>query len=525
MKRTDHARMQRFFLLLTGCLSLIVPARSQDNRFLPLDDPAYEYISRLQRRGLLLELDPTLLPYRRAAVTAALQALDDEDLAPVQRRWVARLNAAFAPVSPDAGEVLFGVETGGGATAANTVRLDVLRPIREDLHVFEHVLFRAYLTRGAFVGQMGMRHDLYYDRDPDGLDAVNRLMARGEESYLGARGRFAALYLGRFGNHWGVYRQAATLVSANPRSYDQLSLRLGGARFSLNSIVGELDSITSDGRYTGTAGDDSVAVGSERRFLSAHRFNWRPSRHFSLAIMESALYSGAGSGFSLKYLNPLLPALFSVDNRPKNDENNGFFGGLFWAHLRRLTLQGQLMIDDFDALNGREPTSFALTGHLTYALSPTVDLGGSLEMVASRTYNTFQPEGRYLYLLRGLATQFSDYVAGSAFADLYLDRWVSGLQLTPQLRYLAQGERDIRQPFPEKDAPVPSILTGTVTHTWRTALEFFYQDDSRWWLRADLGFNHVVNADAVPGRSATRFSGMVELGLRLSLQRALQMGF
>ena len=97
--------------------------------------------------------------------------------------------------------------------------------------------------------------------------------------------------------------------------------------------------------------DDSVRVGNKRRYLAAHRWDWRPSRNFMLSAMESVLYSGSNAGLSLKYLNPLHPFTFVVDNRPKNEENNGFVTGLLWAQFKRLTVHAQMMVDDFKEID------------------------------------------------------------------------------------------------------------------------------------------------------------------------------
>ncbi|GIV62275.1 MAG: hypothetical protein KatS3mg044_1141 [Rhodothermaceae bacterium] len=492
---------------------------AQPNRFLPTGDVAYQYLNRLQRRGLLPSLHPTALPYRQGDVAAALDELDRNTLAPVEAHWVAMLEALLGRAAPGDDEAVAGLDLDAGLDAANTRRLDPLRPLGDAVHAYEHIALRFFLDDGPFVGQLGLRHDLYYDRDPDGLDAVKRLLTRSEESYAGWHTGPASIYLGRLAHHWGLPGETAVVLSDNPRSYDLIAFRLGGQRLSLRSLLGELDSITADGRYTGIAGDDSVRAGSERRYLAAHRFDWRPSENVLLSLMESALYSGAGSGLSLKYLNPLHPFLFVVDNRPKNDENNGLFAGLLWLRLGRVTVHGQLLMDDFDVLNATEPASFALAGSLVYT-ARTFDLGGTLDVIAARTYNTIQPEGRYLYLLRGLATQFSDYVHAALFADLYP---APALTVSPRLHYLAQGERDIRQPFPRNEEQVPTLLDGTVEHTARAAVEVFYQHDPRWWLRVDLGVNVTKNRGAVRGHDETRFAGAVAFGLRLGLRRTFRL--
>ncbi|MFQ5572598.1 MAG: hypothetical protein ACE5G0_23235, partial [Rhodothermales bacterium] len=206
-----------------------------------------------------------------------------------------------------------------------------------------------------------------------------------------------------------------------------------------------------------------------------------------------------------------------------NDENNGFVAGLLWAQFHRLTLHGQFMVDDFDSRGESDETlSFTLVGSLLYA-APTFDLGFTLEMVSARTYNAPQPEGRYMYLLRGLATQFNDYIHASLFADLYLDGVVPGLRVTPRLHLLAQGERDFHLPFPPKGTEMNLILNGTVARTLRPAVQVHFQRVPWWWIRFDGGVNVTSNTGNVKDQTTTRFVGELEFGLRLSLEDAFRL--
>lgn len=520
----------RLLVLIAGLLLGCVDAFAQAGRLLPVDDWAYRYIQRLQRRGHLLALHPTALPYTAGDVAAALARLDRDALTPTEQRWAALLDAALRPTADPAAPpaFVFGARAAAGLRAANTDRLDVLRPTDRGrptleaggLRLFPEAAVHAFLARGPAIAHAGLQFDLYYRDDPDALDAANRLISRSTPTYVGYHGRLASAYLGRFRNQWGLPDKPALLVSDNPAAYDQITFRLGTDRLALRSLLGELDSITADGRFTGWAGADSVAA-SERRFVAAHRFDWRPSRHVAVSVMESALYSGPNTGLSLKYLNPLHLYAVEIDSPPKNDENNGLLAGILWLYLHRVTLHGQLLLDDFDFLgHGNELPSMALTGSLLYAGAvPTVDVGLDLTLVSARAYNTHQPEGRYLFLLRGLATQFNDYVHSSLYADLYLDGLLPGLVVTPRLDLLWQGEHDLRRPYPAEETPF--ILTGTAERTARLGVQLYYQPGPHWWLRFDYGANLVGNAGFVPDARATRLTGLLEVGARLSLTNPL----
>lgn|SRR5690554_1206842 len=497
----------------------------QSNRIIPVEDWTYEYISRLQRRGHLLELHPTALPYTQGDVLSALERIERRRLSDVERSWVELLESELGirKKSDRQGHLYGAIEVGTRFSSSD--RLDVLRPLDAnrshlqagDIRVFPNAMANVVYEQGPVVGSLQLQHDVFYDTDPDGIDAVTRLYVRSENTYVGYTSRIASVFLGRFSNQWGPYDRPATVISANPRSYDQLNLRLGRGPLSLRSLLGELDNVGEDGTFTGRDFEGEY----KRRFLAAHRIDWRPSRFFNLSFMEAALYSGRSSGPSLKYLNPLHAFAFEVDNNPKNDENNGLLAGSLWAYYRGLTIEGQLLLDDFDILSeSGEKGSLALTGNLLYAgLSKHVDAGATFELVTARVYNTHQPEGRYIYLNRGLATQFSDYVAVEAFTDVYPELGINGIIVTPRITMLWQGERDIRQLYPRNDEDVGLILTGDVTRTLRLSASLRLQPTRWWWLRADVGHNFTSVAG---DESTTRLVGLVEFGARLSLSRPIR---
>lgn len=425
--------------------------------------------------------------------------------------------------SPD-NRIRAGVIIDAGLRTAAGERLDVLRPsaatnptLEAGLSYFPNAGLHGYVERGRVVAKAGGRFDLYYQDDPDGLDAANRLISRNDETYVGYDGPFASVYLGRIGRHWATNAHESTMLSRNAVSFDQIAFRIGGGKLSWSGLLGELDSATSDGRFTGTAGADSIS-GSIRRYLSVHRVDWRPSKKFGLSIMESSLYSSSSSGVSLKFLNPLLLHFLSVDGRPKNDENNGLVAGMVWAQFNRWSLSGQLMLDDFDFLGETgEPASLAVSGSFIYAGLAAADLGASATAVSARAYNTHQPEGRYVYLNRGLATQWSDFIHVSAFAALYFDRLIPGLTASPKIDILLRGESDLRMPYPNSSTGF--ILDGTTERTIRPGIELMLQTHRSWWIRVDAGPNLIANLEHRDGFDRTRWSFLAEFGARIRLDR------
>ena len=154
-------------------------------------------------------------------------------------------------------------------------------------------------------------------------------------------------------------------------------------------------------------------------------------------------------------------------------------------------------------------------------------------MVSAQSYNTDQAHGRYLYLGRGIATQFNDYVFGEIRAVMFPDGALLGLRITPYLGGLLQGEQVIDKDFigsplsqkdkdPEELELVPNfVLSGIVQESLRIGLEWVYYSRAEqgwkkgWWIRGDLGLNVARNLGNIESNDQARLVGVIELGVQL----------
>ena len=496
------------------------PVAAQSHRLLPLGDPAYTLVERLQRRGHLLALNPTALPYDEAAVAGALARLVPADLSPTEARWADRLRRRLHP-TPTRAESVVTLEAGGGARATNNARLDPARwtdaadatVSAGPANFYPNALFQASVDAGPLVAQLGARLDPFYPDDPDGLNVGNvSVFLRNEESHAGVVSRYGEVRFGAYARQWGVPSGEGVFVSANPQPFDALSIRIGGERASVRSFTAELDAATPDGRFTGRVGDRS-REGSLRRYLAAHRLDWRPAPWLVIAGIETMIYSGSNASLSLPALLPTSVLSFLNDGAPKNTENNGLVGGLFWLQRGRVTATGQLAFDDFDLFNGLEPASVALTGQAVVAgIADAVDVGVGLTVVTARAYNTALREQTYVYALRGIGAPSSDYVDARVFAEATLESVLPGLTVSPEVRLLLQGETSFREPILPNGAPL--ILVGDAERTLRFGLRADLTHP--WWfVRADVGVNVTRNDGFVRGADRTRLVGLVEAGARI----------
>ncbi len=528
----------RWLNLLVFGLSLIILAlpgqiQAQQSAILHSEDPAYELIERLQRRGRLPDLNPSLRPYTYRAIRDALDKSELALLSPREVEWHAQLNALVGQ-NEASSELITRFGIAASMMQSSSKRYDPLRPLDSKPFIDPRVEFTAIMGWQNIVATSGLTHDMFYDRDPDGLDVVNRFFMRGENTYLGFSSRFFDIHIGRFGTHWNRVGIEAPLIGDDARQYDKIALRVGNERLSLHSVYGELDNLDSVGVYSGLG----FKAGNVRRFVFAHRIDWRPISTLTLTVFEGDLVSGENAGLSLRYLQPFHVVFFEQDNTPKNFENNLMVGGGFHYNRGRLSATGQFILDDIVILDrstvkaeGRlEPATSQSTLHITLAdVRPSLDVGISTALVSSMSYRTDQKEGQWSYAQRSLATPFADYAHFKLFADWYADDLALGLTLKPAIHVLAQGTGDFRDDFDksyESGRLLPAFLSGTESVTLRPSLGIDYRMYNLWvdadgssngwelYVTADLGFNLIRDHGHVKGNNAVQFHNVAKVRLK-----------
>jgi len=495
-------------IVMAGWMTPCALAQSEASVVLPADDPLWLAARPLLSLGGALDRPWTVgggtendfrrmigqLP--RSAVRARLEAL-----------------AAAAMTDPGNSDTIWGIRLRAAATGTAQEGTDPWRrPALHEPDIYQLVQYESFVRLGRWSAGFGWRHDGMYERDPEALDAALRWSIRSENTYVRYDGTWVGASFGRSIQHWGAPELPGLLLSDNPRPMDHVAFRFGTPDLSVRSSINELDSITSDGRFTGLAGDDSVRVGSERRFLAAHRLDVRLSSAWAVALLHSTLYSGVGSGFSFKFANPFNVALFTVDNRPKNDENNGFLGAEVRHATDRRAAMLQFMVDDLDILNGTEPASVAVTAMFEQHLGAASWISVSGLAVSARAYKTFQPEGTYVYLLRGIGPQDADIVHVQArlgrtwTPERGLVHSVAGVDV----RW--QGAADILDPFPAGDEP--GILTGNTDQLVRPHVR----------VQAFLlnGWYGTVDAGVLTDGDSMEPSGQVTLGYSMKWSGTLR---
>ncbi|MEM1271458.1 MAG: hypothetical protein AAGI08_15545, partial [Bacteroidota bacterium] len=123
------------------------------------------------------------------------------------------------------------------------------------------------------------------------------------------------------------------------------------------------------------------------------------------------------------------------------------------------------------------------------------DAGVEATLVSARSYRTPQPEGTYVYLLRGLGTLFGDFVQLAGRADWYV---TPRLTVSPAVRALWQGEAaQLAGPFPEND--VPFLFVGDPVRTLRGEVRVRWRPLVQLWLDLNAGINTSAGETSAEG--------------------------
>lgn len=550
-------------LLLFKCIVMVMVAShmvkaQQDSRVLSLyDRQSYEYIKQLQDRGHLLKLHPTDMPYRYDELREVLAGVEQYDFTGIYARWIRYLQDRIGLI--DTETPVLDLRGASYLQLNNSERDHMYRPSDDIAYFWPMIELGPGIRYQGWVIQAHARFEYYEDRNIDGLDAVNRFWVRNEETHLGYSNEFLEVYIGRLLNHWGVYGQSSGLLSDHSVTYDQFKINVGTKHLQLSSVMGYLDNLKSDDVFNGDTREDPLSV---KRYLFAKRLDWRPREHLMFSYRESIIFSGWDAVPQPKYMLPGYIGFFQADNAPQNDFINYLTGIAFWGQFggnssantgfgvsaganfdtisqkslkNILTVHTEVIIDDIIFFRDRrginERSNFNIFFNAAYALiQHPLTLQINAEMISAQSYNTDQAQGRYLYLGRGIATQFNDYIFTEFRAVVFPDGTLEGLRITPYLGGLLQGEQVIDKEFigsplsqkdknPDELEPVPDfVLSGMVQESLRAGLEWVYYSRAEqgwkkgWWIRGDIGLNVMRNIRNMEGNDQTRLVGVIEVG-------------
>jgi len=498
-----------FMFLIYATLASASSAYSGDgSRYFPLDHPVYDYLYRLQERGRLTRLNPSLRPYTRLEVLEAVREQSLDGLRQVERDWLERIRAACefeinAASGPDSAQ--FSVITRLEAMG----RLANIRPGRSRSSVgagfggrFGHLVFDSRFLRAPHLMQL---EDTTAHRDPGVQAPLEEGLIRPMEGYLKGDfrlfgGAFSTeFFLGRLARNWSPTLNHSLILGSDAQSFDQLAFCLRSRHLTFSHLVASLDGMSyrnaSDGSFV-----------RAKRFFTAHRLDIRVRDHLRFGITETTVYGGQNRGFDLALANPFTSyRLVAIQN--KRDYANNTFVSLdgFYNHKERLTFFGQILFDDLlrdDKIQDRWALDLGLNLRDFPGLGPST-AGVRAIYVSSFAYNTFQPYERYLFNGRPLGAPLgNDYWKVYGFLRFFT---TSGLDLTAHFARIERGNQRIASPVDQLlDSAGLDFPTPVVERRFEAGLALRWQIFEQAHLEAEGGIFKEENFNNQPGKNRCR---------------------
>lgn len=498
---------------------------AQNNQVLHLNRAVYNDISHLQKSGYLLELNPTKLPYKTGEVSAAMSKIKVDELSKLEKFWYNRVDKELKVNNKEVnqGDIYTVGILEGGFDLNNTVEKDGIREADDKVLFMPNAALMGYAEKGNISVQLGLAHDLYYDRERFGYNTLSRTFVRSEDYYIGFSSNFFSTNIGRFNYLWAPYGETSTVITDNARSFDNISFDIGPEWFKVSSIYGELDNLSTNGIFERRDLFEGI-----KRNIALHRIDLKISNKLRLTYFDGFIQSGNNLSLSLRYLNPVNFFFFERNSYPANEEFNAFFGGNIWAQFGSITFNLQLFLDDIiinSPVNSQEPTTLAITNSFYWSeFLPSLSLGYELEMIGYQTYNTSQAEGRYLFAGRGIATQNNDYILSKLFLKYHFTGRYRGLSLEPKFEFLSQGEQSINQEYvtsyPNGEV-LELFVTGIPEYTKRLSLGIEYDPNPYFWINTEIGANYTKNANHTRNESGSKITFRIESGFRISVEELM----
>lgn len=480
------------------------PARAVASRHLPLGHWAYAYVDLLVGRGRLGRLEPLVQPYRRGDIARAVRdARSDTSLAAAERAWLDLLARELEPEMralddpQGAGGPRASYRVSAGSRGVTHTHRDLLRAKgKATLLPFLEAELAGELPE--VVGVLRFRWDEWFVNDPqfEGGIVVEEhprflgfldFAGRAEEAYLELQLPYLRLFVGRAERNWGLPGTHGLLVSDYAYSYDQVAYRVGTARLSLLGLVAQLDEFP----------------GHVKRWLSAHRVDWRIRENLSVAFGEAVTYGGENRSFDWRLSNPLNLWIVGGYGRDweegPNTSNNFTELAVWWRPSSGLVTYFTFAGDEFPG-GGTPLVHAAAVGVQLPRLGETWGLRLDYSQVATLAYRTRRDYETYAFRGIGLGRDLSDYDLWS----VRLDWWPAPrLLLSPHAHLQRRGEGDFRDPYPTTGVSEsgPILFSGQMEKTLRVALAGQWRPSDRGTLAWDVGPNFT--SPSATGRTTT----------------------
>ncbi len=155
--------------------------------------------------------------------------------------------------------------------------------------------------------------------------------------------RFAELLFGKTRSRWGWGESGGLVLSGDATSHTQLRLKAHLGPFELTALQAKLAQSPPVIDRVDTLSSGRLQRFYADKYLAAHRLQINATRRLQIGLSEAVVYGQRG--FDVEYLNPLM-FLRSAEHYT-GDRDNALLGADFrWRGPQQTAFYGELLIDD-----------------------------------------------------------------------------------------------------------------------------------------------------------------------------------
>jgi len=339
---------------------------------------------------------------------------------------------------------------------------------------------------------------------------------RFRSAYLKYSRPHLVVQIGRERFKWGPGQSGGLVLSNTSPSFDSFMFKLNAKWFTLTSMVFQLnDEVSSIGEDTGELPEKGIV----NRYFYGHRLDMQFLSWLELGISETAVVSGVGRGFDLRFMNPFT-SIWSTQNEGDRDPKEvNLSHSLNWviSYLPQTTIYGELLIDEI-VLKERpaelppQPNIIAFLQGI--AITDPFGMYGTTVRAEYVRLNSF------MYIHRGLNTDSEHFGApiGHPFGpdtdqtSISITKILNPyLTMNGSISYRRRGE--IRIDTEEESAgKTSSFLQGIVERRSIYSITATYLPSKDIFLNISTSFINVGNMEHIAGNSRSLF----DLSFRIS---------
>lgn len=487
-----------FLILLISQHAHLIFSQSSN---LPLDHWAYDFIERMETKGILSKIRDGSRPFTRTKMANLVQRIvqcyheDPDRFTTIDIQTIERLQSEFFKEMENRdfnlGKILPEPHFYSWQNRRDYINFDLLgggstRFGSGDIEKSEKSLYTAYyggLLRSSLwnVGlfsdtriysEWGEKKYIQNYAPSQGYPiGVNRDSSQAvwdiSDSYFYFQLGLFQFEFGRDRVQWGPGQWGRLMLSGNTPSYDLLKVTAELEQFTFTWLHGELRSDFS------------------HKWISAHRFEFSITPGLDVGIHESVIYGKRT--IEIAYLNPILPYL--VAEHTLGDRDNVALGmDIEYRGLNSLKIYGELFIDDLFApwefFNDFYGNKWAVTAGFT--------LEDPFQFSDSRInieYTRIEP---YVYTHKDSVNVFEHYNYGLGYHSLQPNSDVFQLCLKHDINFSLKGEilfeftrhgqGDRQIPHQESEGTKKQFLSGVIEKEKRIGISVQWEIIRDCWL-------------------------------------------